>query len=253
LRLGGSFITGNSLILVGDFADTSKMEYRVGQGGALSVAIAVLCFFAATGIAEASGPAVSRADELAAAIYFEGISLEEVGDLSEADVARLIALLDDPAEIRNHPNILVALGMSGSPAAFDAIADYALRGSSGELDRLEFRAQRSIAAAMGHLARVDGRALDWLIAAATDASAAPVRSFRQFDPERVARLIRKGAITGLALSGQPRAARVITEIAAVPSTPREVVEHARASLILHARMSREGPAAVLRDPFGPDR
>jgi hypothetical protein len=40
-----------------------------------------------------------------------------------------------------------------------AIADYALRGSSGELDHLEFRARRSIAYGMGHLARVDSRAL----------------------------------------------------------------------------------------------
>ena len=246
-------MTGSSLILLGDFADTSKMECRIGQCGVLSVAIAAICFFAANAAAEASGPEALRAAELAAAIYFEGISLEAIGDLSETDVARLIALLDDPAEIRQHPNILVALGMSGSPAAFDAIADYALRGSSGELDRLAFRAQRSIPAAMGHLARVDARALDWLVAAATDVSAAPKRSFRQLDPERFTRLIRKGAITGLALSGQPRAARVIAEIVAVPSTPREVVEHARASLILHARISREGPSAVLRDPFGSDR
>jgi len=246
-------MTRNSLIPVGGFADTLKMGCRIGQCGVLSVVIAALCFCAANARAEASGPEASRADELASAIYFEGLSLEEIGDLSESDVARLIALLDDPAEIRNHPNILVALGMSGSPAAFDAIADYALRGSSGELDRLEFRAQRSIPAAMGHLARVDARALDWLIATATDASAAPERSFRQLDPERIVRLIQKGAITGLALSGQPRAARALAEIIAAPSAPRGIVEHARASLILHARMSREGPAAVLRDPFGRDR
>jgi hypothetical protein len=238
---------------MGGFADTLKMECRIGHCGALSIAIASLCFFTASGLAEANGPEASRADELAAAIYFEGISFEEIGDLSQTDVARLIALLEDPAEIRQHPNILVALGMSGSPAAFDAIADYALRGSSGELNRLEFRAQRSIAAAMGHLARVDDRALDWLIAAATDASAAPAQFFRQLDPERFARLIRKGAITGLALSGQPRAARAIAEILAVPSAPPGIVEHANEALILHARMSREGPASVLRDPFGRER
>ena len=48
--------------------------------------------------------------------------------------------------------------------------------------------------------------------AATDADAAPQRSFRQMGPERVARLMREGAITGLALSGRPNAARVIAEI-----------------------------------------
>jgi len=143
--------------------------------------------------------------------------------------------------------------MSGSPAAFDAIADYALRGSSGELDRLEFRARRSIAYGMGHLARVDGRALAWLIRAAADANAAPQRSFRQMGPERVARLMREGAITGLALSGRPNAARVIAEIVAAPSATPRIVGYGNEALLLHGRMSREGPASVLRDEFGPDR
>ncbi len=111
----------------------------------LSIAIASLCLFAFNAAAEPRDSEVSRADQLANAIFFEGVPFEEASDLSDADVARLIELLDDPAEIRAHPNILVALGMSGSPAAFDAIADYALRGSSGELDRLQFRAPRSIA------------------------------------------------------------------------------------------------------------
>jgi hypothetical protein len=66
-------------------------------------------------------------------------------------------------------------------------------------------------------------------------------------------LMRKGAITGLALSGQPSAARVIAGIIAVPSAPRGIVEHANEALFLHERMSRKGPAAVLQDQFGSDR
>jgi len=229
------------------------MEWRIGNFRALSISIASLCFFASNGAAEPSDLEASRADRLAAAIYFEGVAFEEASDLSDGDVAQLIELLDDPAEIRQHPNILVLLGMSGSPAAFDAIADYALRGSSGELDRLEFRARRSIAYGMGHLARVDDRALAWLIRAATDANAAPQRSFRQMGPERVARLMREGAITGLALSGRPKAGRVIAEIIAAPSAAPGIVEHGKEALLLHGRMSREGSAAVLRDEFGPDR
>ncbi|MEE8164451.1 MAG: hypothetical protein V3T64_02680, partial [Myxococcota bacterium] len=155
--------------------------------------------------------------------------------------------------IREHPNILVALGMSGSPAAFDAIADYALRGSSGELDRLEFRALRSIAYGMGHLARVDGRALAWLIQAATDPNVGPQQSFRQMDPDRVAGLLREGAISGLALSGRPDAARVLAEIIAAPGADPEIVEYSSEALLLHERMSRDGPASALRNEFGPDR
>ena len=86
--------------------------------------------FASVGAAASSGPEPSRADLLAAAVYFEGVPLDEARDLSDADVARLIELLDDPSEIRRHPNVLVLLGLSGSPAAFDAIADCAQRGDS---------------------------------------------------------------------------------------------------------------------------
>jgi hypothetical protein len=238
---------------MGGFTDVWKMERRTCSLGALSISIASLCFFALNGAAESSELEASRADRLAAAIYFEGVPFEAGRDLSDTDVARLIELLTDPAKIRQHPNILVLLGMSGSPAAFDEIADYARRGSSGELDRLEFRARRSIAYGMGHLARVDDRALAWLVRAATDANHAPQRSFRQMGPERIARLMREGAITGLALSGRPNAARVISEIVAAPSATPRIVERGNEALLLHERMSREGPASALRDEFGSDR
>ncbi len=229
------------------------MKRAICDSRMLSIAIASLCFFASNGAADPHDSETSRADRLANAIFFEGVPFEEASDLSDGDVARLIELLDDPAEIRTHPNILVALGMSGSPAAFDAIADYALRGSSGELDRLEFRARRSIAYGMGHLARVDSRALAWLTQAATDANAAPRQSFRQIGPERVARMMRRGAITGLALSARPAAAQILAGIIATPGADPRIVESSNEALLLHGRLSREGPESVLRDQFGPGR
>ena len=229
------------------------MERWLCRSRTLSLAMASVFFLASNAAAELRDSEPSRADRLASAIYFEGVPFEEASDLSDDDVARLIELLDDPAEIRKHPNILVALGMSGTPAAFDAIANYALIGSSGELDRIEFRARRSIATGMGHLARVDDRALAWLIQAATDANAAPQRSFRQLDPERVARLMREGAITGLALSARPAAARVLNEVITTPGADARIVEQSNEALLLHGRMSREGPASVLQSEFGPDR
>ncbi len=216
---------------------------------ALSIAVAALCLLAAGGRAETPDSETSRADRIARAVYYEGVPYDEVRGLSSAEVAHLIELLNDPAERLHHPNILTALGMSGSPAAFDAIADYALRGSSGELDRLEFRARRSIAPAMGHLARVDERALAWLIRAATSAGPAPVQSFRQLDPERLARLMRRGAITGLALSARPAAARALGEIAAASRADPRIVEHCREALALHEKVSRNGPASVLQAEF----
>jgi hypothetical protein len=229
------------------------MKRVIRDSRALPIVIASLCLFASNGAAEPRDSETSRADQIAGAIYFEGVPYEEVRDLSEGDVARLIELLDDPAEIRKHPNILVALGMSGSAAVFDAISDYAMRGSSGELDRLEYRARRSVPYGMGHLARVDDRALVWLTQAATGADTAPRQSFRQIDPDRIARMMRRGAITGLALSARPSAARVLAEIVAAPGAKPEIVEQGKEALRLHGRMSREGPAATLRDEFGPAR
>ncbi len=229
------------------------MKRRIFGSRTLSIAVAWVLLLASNGAAEPRDSEPSRADRLASAIYFEGVPFEAASDLSDGDVARLIELLGDPAEIREHPNILVALGMSGSPAAFDAIADYALRGSSGELDRLEFRARRSIAYGMGHLARVDSRALAWLIQAATDADVGPQQSFRQMDPDRVAGLQREGAISGLALSGRPDAARVLAEMIAAPGADPKIVEYASEALLLHGRMSRDGPASALRNEFGSER
>jgi len=238
---------------MGDFADTWKMARGPRTLTSLSLAVAMLLAVAASAAPQASDPAASRADSVAAGIYFEGVPLADASDLSDADVARLIELLRDPTELRQHANILVALGMSGSPAAFDAIADYAQSSASGELDRLAFRARRSIAYAMGHLARADGRALAWLIRAATDENAAATQSFRQLDPARFARLMREGAITGLALSGRPEAARVLAAIIAKPGSEPRIAERAQQALSLHARISSEGPAAVLDAGFGPDR
>jgi len=229
------------------------MRCRICNWRTLSLAISSVFFLASNATAEPRDSESSRADRLASAIYFEGVPFDETRDLSDGDVARLIELLGDPTEIRKHPNILVALGMSGSPAAFDAIANYASSGSSGELDRLEFRARRSIATGMGHLARVDDRAFAWLIQSATDASAAPRHSFRQIDPDRFARLMREGAITGLALSARPDAARVLSEIATTPGADARIVEHGNEARVLHGRMSRESPASVLRDQFRSDR
>ncbi len=245
--------SGGALSSTGDFADTKAMRRGTHCAGALSIALASLCILSSSAAAQPGDSETSRADRIAGAIYYEGVPYEEARDLSEAEVARLIELLDDPAQLRAHPNILVALGMSGSPAAFDAIAGYALRGSSGELDRLEFRARRSIAPAMGHLARADGRALAWLMRAATADAAAPGQRFRQLGPERIAELMRRGAITGLALSARPSAARRLAELAATPGADPRLVEHCREALRLHARVAREGPAAVLQAEFGAAR
>ena len=87
----------------------------------------------------------------------------------------------------------------------------------------------------------------------TDANAAPQQSFRQIGPERMAQMMRRGAITGLGLSARPAAAHILAGIIATPDADPRIVEYSNEALLLHGRLSREGPESVLRDQFGPGR
>ena len=114
---------------------------------------------------------------------------------------------------------------------------------SGELDRATFRALRSVPYAMGHLARSDERALDWLLHAVDYRNTGPHRSFRHMNRHRVARLLRRAAMTGLALSGHPEAERVLSRLAR--SRKPHVRKHAIESLHEHDRIVTDGAHAVL--------
>jgi hypothetical protein len=106
---------------------------------------------------------------------------------------------------------------------------------------------------MGHLARADERALAWLMRAVAESGTAPRRSFRKLDPARVARMQRQAVITGLALSGRPAAARLLSEMRADAREDPALATHCAEALHLHDRIAREGADAALRSEFEDER
>ena len=63
-----------------------KMKRVFCNSRMLSIALASLCFFASNAAAEPRDSEVSRADQLANAIFFEGVPFEEASDLSDAGI-----------------------------------------------------------------------------------------------------------------------------------------------------------------------
>lgn len=137
-------------------------------------------------------------------LYYEGLPLEPAAGLDDAAVARLTGLLADPDEAEHHANVLLALGASGHPDAYPALAAFATDAPSGEVDRATFRARTRLRLAFGHLARSDPRALRWLLA--RESAPAPAWHFRQHRGDALRVLLAELERTGLALSGAPAAA-----------------------------------------------
>jgi len=191
------------------------------------------------------------AENLVRAVHFEGVPYERAAALTDAGVARLIELLEDPDERAVHARVIEALGMSGHPGSFERLEAFTERGSSGAVDRAGFRARTALRLAMGYLAREDARAEGWLLRDAGRSTPAPWH-FRRMGPQAVRRHLREAALTGLALSGSPSARDALQEIAegrtsdAVPGSapgPR-LRQRAFEAIELHDRVAASGPAML---------
>jgi hypothetical protein len=103
---------------------------------------------------------------------------------------------------------------------------------------------------MGHLARSDPRALQFLLEAShgEDPESAPRWSYLYLRGPRLAGILRRAAITGLAMSGQPDAVtalRDLRERARVdPRATSELRLHVGEAERLCDRVVREGPDRV---------
>lgn len=231
---------------------------------ALAAACAPMAALAAAAEPGLLGPA--EAEALVRAVHFEGLPYDRASRISDAGAARLAELLRDPGAARWHAHALVALGLSGRPAAFPAIAGYLARARApvdlppSERDALAaatFRAERVVPDAMGHLARVDDRALSWL-AVAIVRPTRPRDWPRPLAGEAGERWLVRRAMTGLALSGRPAARDILRFLrdarpgaapaalrAALSDPDRDLASHLRECLDLHDRIARRGAAAVL--------
>lgn len=203
---------------------------------ALLCALFTIAFLLSSGTAAAQAPlTVAEAEELVRTTWFEGMPTSQAARIDEFGVERLVQMLADPAERQHHGNILFALGVSGERGAYDAIAAWAATPRSGEVDRATFRAWQALPHALGHLARRDPRA----VALLTDQLAAGPADFRfrHIDGARLERLTRRGAATGLALSGRPEA-RTALDMLGVPTDDAGFAEALSEARALHDQVAR---------------
>jgi hypothetical protein len=215
------------------------------------IAILIASPLAIPGGAKASAD-VDAAEALARSIYFEGVPYAEARKLTDAGAARLAEMLDDPDEARHHAQIVELLGMSGRAGAYEAIARMAANTPTGEVDASTLRTRVALLVALGHLARSDDRALADLVAAAKGGGPAPAWSRGRLRGPRLAALLRRSALSGLALSGRAEAAAVLRQLlldarsAPAEAGRAELVRHLEAALQLHRRVRAEGAETVFR-------
>jgi hypothetical protein len=205
--------------------------------------------------ASAHADSAADAEDLVREIYFEGLPYKRASSLDATAVRRLIEMLADPVETPHHGNVVLALGMSGHSDAFAALSEFANNPPTGEVDRNTLRARTHTLLAMGHLARVDARALRWLLQIESRAVRTPGWHFRHLRGEHLANVLEEQTLTGLALSGARGAVAPLDRAATAPEIDVQTKRrgrHARHLIKLHHRIASEGAAAVLSSPVGGD-
>jgi hypothetical protein len=215
------------------------------------VAAALSCLALLLG-AGARADSAADAEALARGVYLDGFPNEQARALDAAGIARLAWLLALPGEEAAHANAVQALGVSGHPDAFAALAAYAASAPQAEVSRDRYRALSRVPLAMGWLAGGDPRALAWLEQAAARGAQDPGWSFGRWSGERLALLLEEHALTGLALSGRPEAEPRLASppglrAAGVAATRR--ARHLEALRALHARVAEQGVDAAAASPF----
>ncbi len=191
---------------------------------------------------------VEETEALVRTVWYEGLPFEEAERIGPEGAAVLAQLLADPSESTIHANALLALGISGQPGAWEAIAAWAAIPRRGELDRDAFRAWQVLPHALGHLARRDPRALTAL--AERLAGETVSWRFRHFDAERLREMGCRETVSALGASGLAQAHALLS--AARGDGGGTWQSHVDAALVLHARVRARGAAGVFdsRRRFG---
>jgi hypothetical protein len=186
---------------------------------------------------------VAESETLVRARYYEGMPEKDAARIGPDGAERLVEMLFDPEEAQSHAQILLALGLSGSPNAMAAILDWSETHGGvasqnrlapariGEIDRDTFRAWQALPYALGHLARFDRRAVAHLEALLN--AEAPSWTFRHHRGARLRNLACRSAASSLALTGLPEARRALDRAGRDASDVR-FEEHLRNARALHA-------------------
>lgn len=173
-----------------------------------------------------------ESEDLVRAVYFEGLPEEKARRVGANGAERLIEMLFDASESATHANILLVLGLSGQPGAFEAIADWSGLPRDGEIDRDTFKAWQALPYALGYLAEHDPRAVERLKTQLSGET--PTWTFRHHRGARIHRLGRRAAATALGMSGSPEAGDALDE-AVVESSDPDFDSHLRSARAMHRR------------------
>jgi len=206
------------------------------MSGVTWVALVALLALTAPSAATAQMLTIAETEDLVRADYFEGMPQEEAMRIGPAGAQRLVEMLADPEESRSQGQILLALGLCGSPDAMAAILGWIATPRTGEIDRDTFKAWQALPYALGHLARHDRRALGQLERLMH--ADAPDWTFRHHRGARLFRLARRAAANSLAETGLPEA-RGALDRAGQDASDARFQEHLQSLRALHAERTRE--------------
>lgn len=142
--------------------------------------------------------------------YPEGLPYARIRRAGPAALARLRAILNDPAENEWWPNAVGAIGIIGGPDASAALIGFIQAHSERALEPDTYRAALTAVAALGYVAHGgDARAMGFVADAArrVNAPSAPARDLR-LAPSAIG----VQAILALGISGRPEARAVLEEL-----------------------------------------
>lgn len=222
-------------------------------------ALACWLVLAALAVASASaaGNSVREIEARVRQIYFEGYPAATDGRLESIAVERLGEMLRDPSEERYWSNIVLALGASENPGAYRQLADFAASRPRGEASSGVYQARVALPVALGHLAHSHPPALELIEEMARDERSEPGWRFQSLAGTSLAGVLRRSAITGLAVSGSPEAAIVLGELETRALQRRattagkaadesdELLRHLEFARTLHEQVASHGVASVL--------
>jgi hypothetical protein len=216
------------------------LEAVMTRSVALRVLAVMIVSFATAAL---SSPALAdldaaEAEELITTLWYEGLPAERVEPLTAGALAYLGEILDDPAASDRHAAALELLGRAGGAGAYEKVAAYAANVPSGAIDGSLYRAQLAVPMALGYLARGDDRALSVLLTAA-DREGEVSWSYRQLSRSRIGSLLRRNALSGLALSRRSAASARLRDLANRGDGGAALRAHASALLADDAVMGRE--------------
>lgn len=190
--------------------------------------------------------------------FIHGVQYEEATKYGSDAVPTLLAMLADPAEEQQWPNIVVVLGMLGDERAVDPLIAFVGKGAEGVLSEAHYRAKTSAVMSMGYLINKTGnrKALTYLKESVetsvwTKRETAWTSPFHPAASERNLRLS-KMAILGLALSGHPEARETLRSLqqpattAAAREFQAQVGDLVSEALNAHEAIAKEGLAGYYR-------